>query len=1346
MDRAAVRQPARRSHLNESISTLVPEIDNGLHLPCLVDGVKARLLVDSGAMTSVISTNFLNKLPKHCQASLEPTDAKIVSASGDPILLKGRIQLKLDIGGLAIEHSFLVAKISGKGLLGMDFLRPHNCILDISTGSMVWKHGEVPLEASSTNPIECCKITLTETTTIPPLSEMIIKGQLTKNVDRHKYGVVEPQATLMEENSVLLAAELVSPLNRIVPLRVMNPGHKEITIHRGMPVGIYSMVEAVGHNSRSQESDNNSPHRGEGARYPESRAADVSRMPNHLMDLLDRSKEHLSVREVETLNSLLNRYEGCFKSEGGPRGHTELVSHRIDTGTSAPIKQPPRRLPASQRTLVEDEIKKMLDDGIIEPSESPWASPIVLVKKKSGGVRFCVDYRKLNGQTRKDAFPLPRIDDTIDALSGAVFFSCLDLDSAYWQVAMHEPDKEKTAFVVHNGLYHFKTMAFGLCNAPSTFGRLMHKVLGSLQFEQCLLYLDDIIVHGRNFEEHLERLRNVLEQIEHSGLKLKPSKCSLFQKKVAFLGYVVSENGIETDPDKIRQVAEWPTPRCVREVRSFVGLASYYRRFVKNFSEVCKPLYQLTEKGKRFHWTMDCQQAFETLKAHLTSSPILAYPRMEGRFILDTDASDVGMGAVLSQIQDGHERVIAYASSTLNKHERRYCVTRKEMLALVRFVKHFRPYLYGQDFLIRIDHSSLRWLMSFREPEGQVARWLELLAEYQFEIQHRPGKLHGNADALSRVDCAQCTQCKRDACPTGAVTANKASKPRKSIGAMPCQRVQVQETTGVKSSATSRFKKRLTNLWCILLSLMLQVWSSLPSAMRVTQRCSGMNPMRCCNIAALDSSHAQSSNWIPGMTAVELRELQLRDPDVSEILQRKEAREDKPSWGEISKFSEYVKALWAMWNQLTVHNGVLLLDGGTSRQLIVPRTLKEKILHLVHNSPTGGHLGVTKTLARLRTGFYWTNIRHDVETWCRSCLSCARRKPPGKKTRAKLQQHISGCPLERIAIDFSGPLPESVSHNRYIMVVTDYFTKYCEAYAIPDITASTAATVLVSEFICRWGVPRQIHTDQGSQFESQLFREMCELLGIDKTRTSPFRPQSDGQVERMNRTIKGMLYHYLSEKQDDWDHHLPLVMMAYRATVHESTKFTPNMLMFGREVECPEKLVFGLPPGERSEHCEYVTELRDRMVDAHHVARDSLSRAAVHQKRNYDHRSREPPPLRRGDSVLLRKESVRRGLSAKLSAYWDGPYAVVERVGPVNVKIKKGSRHPAKVVHVDRLKPFHGDYDNTWLDRLEDRQGESVASGFKAMPTVSPNQVPRSLRPARRRSAPRRFGTWVEGC
>ena len=320
---------------------------------------------------------------------------------------------------------------------------------------------------------------------------------------------------------------------------------------------------------------------------------------------------------------------------------------------------------------------------------------------------------------------------------------------------MKDEDRPKTAFRTRSGLYEYVVMPFGLSNAPSTFERCMELAMKGLQWKTLLVYLDDLIIFSRTFDEHMTHLDEVLHRLSRAGLKLKPSKCALFQSEVIYLGHIVTTDGVKPNPEKVRAVAEWPTPTNVGAVRSFLGLCSYYRKFIQGFATISRPLIHLLASGVQFEWSTECELAFSELKSALTCDKVMAYPCYTGTFILDTDASAFGIGATLSQVQvtpaNGRteERPIAYASRTLTKTQRRYCVTRRELLAVVTFVHHFRHYLLGQKFTIRTDHSSLRWLMSVREPTDQMARWLEMLSQFNFQMEYRAGKSHSIADALS---------------------------------------------------------------------------------------------------------------------------------------------------------------------------------------------------------------------------------------------------------------------------------------------------------------------------------------------------------------------------------------------------------------------------------------------------------------------------------------------------------------------------------------------------------------------------------------------------------------------
>jgi len=396
-------------------------------------------------------------------------------------------------------------------------------------------------------------------------------------------------------------------------------------------------------------------------------------------------------------------------------------------------------------------VEEMRSHGIIEPASSPWASNVVLVRKKDGALRFCVDYRAVNNVTYQDIYHLPCVDSCLDALHGAKWFSTLDLRSGYYNIPVSLQDRDKTAFVTPKGCSRFTVMPFGLTCAPGVFQRLMDMVLAGLSYETCLVYLDDVIVFGSTFEELSHRTEAVFQRIRDAKLKLKPSKCSFFRWEVSFLGFVVSAAGIETQPEKVKCIVDWPTPSNLHEVRSFMGICSYYRRFVAGFATIAAQLHALTKKNVTFQWSEECDEAFRRLKRSLTTAPILSLPRDDEGYTLDTDASNCGLGVVLSQLQDGEEKVILYASQLLSKAERNYDTTKKELLAVVYGLKQCRQYLLGCNFVVRTDHAVLSCLRRTPEPMPQLTRWLTFIEEFSFDVLHRVGRKHQKVDSLSRM-------------------------------------------------------------------------------------------------------------------------------------------------------------------------------------------------------------------------------------------------------------------------------------------------------------------------------------------------------------------------------------------------------------------------------------------------------------------------------------------------------------------------------------------------------------------------------------------------------------------
>ena len=708
------------------------------------------MLVDTGASISIISSDILEAYNLKDKMGLLQSPINLTSANGERIPVRGECPLKLSVGDTNITHNVVVADILNKFILGMDFMSQHKCDILISKEKMRINETEVPYSKHENMDIPTCRVILDEELDIPPNSEFIAQGKVENPVFHGLVAIIEPTDKFIDKYELLIPKTLVRVNGDKVPIRYMNLNDESVKLHKGT---ILATIERVHDIYKTTKPASNLCTINMVAETP---------LPAHLDQVIQKLPESITTDQKQKLENLLKEFQSSFSQGPSDMGLTDLVEHKIDTGQSHPIKQHPRRIPLAKMKEAQNEIESMLEKGVIETSDSPWSSPVVLVKKKDGSIRFCIDYRKLNDITIKDSYPVPRIDTTLDAMSGSRWFSTIDLKSGYWQVKMAPEDRPKTAFSIPGGgHWQFLSMPFGLCNAGATFERLMEKVLSNLSWKICLVYLDDIIILSKTFDKHIENLREVFLRLEKANLKMNPKKCTFLQKEVTFLGHIVNENGIATDPSKTHAVKTWPVPQNIKDVRSFLGLCSYYRRFVHKFADIARPLHKLTEANKKFVWGEDCQQAFDKLKRALTSSDVLSYPSDEGQFILDTDASNFGLGAVLSQEQNGEIKVISFFSKTFSATERRYCVTRRELLAIIKSVKHFHHYLYGKTFKVRTDHGSLTWLLNFKNPEGQLARWLELLSSYDFKIEYRAGRSHNNADALSRRPCLDlpCKHC-----------------------------------------------------------------------------------------------------------------------------------------------------------------------------------------------------------------------------------------------------------------------------------------------------------------------------------------------------------------------------------------------------------------------------------------------------------------------------------------------------------------------------------------------------------------------------------------------------------
>ena len=802
----------------------------------------------------------------------------------------------------------------------------------------------------------------------------------------------------------------------------------------------------------------------------------------------------------------------------------------------------------------------------------------------------------------------------------------------------------------------------------------------------------------------------MLSRLKMAGLKLGTDKCHLLRASATFLGHVISSRGCLPNPNNVSKLLRFPTPKTPKQVKQVLGMGSYYRRFIRAYSDRMRPLIDLTKKGKTFIWTESCEAAFEDLKRALTGPEIMAFPTDDGELILDTDASDVGISGVLSQVQDGEERVLSYGSRTLSKSERNYCVTDRELLAVRYFVEYYRQYLLGRRFKVRSDHQALVWLCSFKEPNGRICRYLEILSAYNFEIEYRRGSKHVNADVMSRCfdpwDCKcadedmmeplKCGPCKK--CQKRAVEMQSSKLWNYEI----TDETGVSDTLTSECTATSKLQKaaNLTVEWNNQTND--QIDSRSVTEIRETRsRSQGQSSKDEENgFRFSESIHSKS----------ELKSMQEKDPDIGPIY-RWVTTGNRPHGNDVTMESPESRHYWILWDSLRLVDGLLYKqflkrDGtGEFSQFLAPTCLRAEIMQQLHNSLQGGHLGQKKTRERILQRYFWFEMKIDINNWVLKCDACAANRKPIHTPRAPLGNMKVGGVLDRLSIDILGPLIETPRGNRYILVATCHFSKWVEIFPLPDQTAVTCARVLLNEVFARYGTCNMLLADQGRMFEGSIFQEICRLLEIKKSRTSVRNPKCNGQTERFNRTLIRMIKAYLKDEQTDWDLNLGCLAGAFRASPNESTQLTPNLLFLGREVRIPSELLIGSAPvskGEVVSFGDYVDQLRERLKKAHTVARKNIGKSAVRQKDRYDVKVYQTP-YEVGDYIWYLAETCRPGRCPKLNRDFEGPYVITKKLNPLDFQIQVDRFGTSKPVHHDKIQKYRGDNPPAWAVKVSNR-------------------------------------------
>ncbi|KAJ7986493.1 hypothetical protein DPEC_G00340450 [Dallia pectoralis] len=970
---------------------------------------------------------------------------------------------------------------------------------------------------------------------------------------------VDKEILMVDSSPVapLPAGVLVQPT--VVPSEEVNVNHFRILVqNESLTETIIPVGTVIGHMYLTDAVTPLSP----------SKTADTEFDAN----LINFEDSPVSEEWKERLRQKLSTRSQVFSLQEWDVGLAKGVEHTIRMSDPRPFRERSRRLAPADLEDVRQHLQELLRAGIIKESRSPYASPIVIVRKKNGAVRMCIDYRLLNSRTIPDQYTTPCIDDVLDSMTGSKWFSVLDLRSGYYQIAMAEEDKEKTAFICPLGFFQFERMPQGITGAPATFQRLMEKAVGDMNLLEVLVYLDDLIVFGRTLEEHEERLLKVLDRLAEVGLKISFDKCQFCLPKVKYLGHIVSANGVSPDPAKIEAVTSWPRPTHLKALQSFLGFCGYYRRFIANYAAIVRPLSELTkgyaptQRGKKpekdntktylkesepfgERWDQSCTEAFHKIIHCLTHAPVLAFADPNKSYVLHVDASLRGLGAVLYQEHSEGLRPVAFASRKLKTSERNYPVHQLEFLALKwAVVDKFHDYLYGVRFTVRTDNNPLTYVLSTAKLSAVGHRWLSALSTYDFDVKYRPGRHNIDADLLSR------------------------------------------NMTDESS----------------------EEWETIPQ--------SGVRSI-CKRICIPSSAGSPPSK--------------------------------RPSGEELT-------------------------------QLVLPSEFREVVLKATHDDL--GHLGIERTTDLLRSRFFWPKLAFDVEQYIKNCGECVTRKTPCHRV-APLHHISSNGPMDLVCIDFLSMEPDSAGICN-VLVVTDHFTRYAQAFPSRNQKAQTVAKILVDKYFLHYGLPARIHSDQGRDFESQLIKELLKMMGIRKSRTTPYHPQGDPQPERFNRTLLSMLGTLGCERKRQWSKQIGYLVHAYNSTKCDATGYSPYFLMFGREARLPIDLCFGTSPDGKADggHSRYVAKLKEDLQRAYKLASDTAYKTHQRNKRSYDKRVGFQT-LDIGDRVLLRNLGLKG--KHKLESRWSPiPYLVLGKMPNLPVYKVKPEDGGVKTLHRDHLLPI----------------------------------------------------------
>lgn len=988
--------------------------------------------------------------------------------------------------------------------------------------------------------------------------------------------------------------------------------------------------------------------------------------------------DHLNIEEKKAITTLCKTYNDIFHLPGDALTYTDAIEHSITTTTPTPTRSKIYRLPKVHEEEVNTQVNKMLKENLIRPSTSPYNAPLWVVPKKrdASGIqkwRVVVDYRKLNEITVGTQFPIPNIDQILDQLGHSCYFSTLDLASGFHQIKMKDSDAHKTAFSTNLGHFEFTRMSFGLRTAPATFQRLMNTILTGLQGKQCFVYLDDIIVYASSLDEHQQKLKLVFDRLRNNNLKLQPDKCEFLRKEIMYLGHVISDSNVQPNPDKIKAVAEFPLPKNQKQIKQFLGLAGYYRKFIQNFAAIAKPLTVLLKKDEKFNWGEPQQKSFNKFKRILTNKPILQLPDFSKEFILTTDASDYAIGSILSQGEIGKDLPISYASRTLNQSEINYSTTEKECLSIIWSVKHFRHYLFGQKFKIVTDHQPLTYLFNCKDPSSRLVRWRLKLEEYNYEIIYKPGRVNSNVDALSR-------------------------NPVMFIHRQPCNLMSVEEDT-YEDFIKFHYRNQILYEYPILKE---NIFDKNPNVLLFSKDLSTENNYYN-NVSELYDLNKINPNDVKLYDTIILNNNEKTTYLLIAFLNYFDLPSSKDLYYSLHNFSSkltldteeiFIKnpqfynpnlKLDIIFEMLKFIFGNKVKIKLVDSNKFTPSTKEEinKLIKEYHSTSLSGHSGFYKTYKRIKENYKWQTMKKDIKAFVKNCQQCQINKTNRHPVKTPMQiTTTSKEPFEKIFLDIVGPLPLTINGNKFILTIQDDLTKFSYAYAIFNHEAETVANKICS-FIFLFGIPQSIVTDNGTDFTSNLIKEINKIFKIKHVTTSPYHPQSNGALERSHSTLKDYLKHFINKDQNNWDDFIETAMFAYNTQIHSTTQFSPYELLFGRKPSLPHKIT--QTPEFHYSYDDYHRNLQLRLNKSFETARNHIIQSKEKSKVYYDNKTK-PHNFKIDDMVYILDKSTQKGVNKKLSPNYKGPYKIIQIHDNDTITVEINKKKTA-TYHANLLKP-----------------------------------------------------------